>query len=411
MQGRMKMRIHPEVPGDGVGLVDTAGARSADVEFLQRDHVRLGGGDDGSDPFGIGAAIAAAATMNIVGQDPEERGGSGKGRRGVHGRGTRFPRNSFRPVREPDSIMLLRSLLKLVFVAVIVSACYLLYRTWSQYSFDDIWGALLSIPARNLALGLLFAACSYFCLACNDWLGTRYAGKPLPFRQAALASFTGLSIGHNVGMAALSSGAVRYRFYSRWGLSTEEIAKIIAFCGATVALGLSTLGAIALYLRPEEAAKVARLDPGAISWIALVCLLIPILYVGLAAAVRKPLKVRHWRFEFPRVELAAAQVLVGSVNFGFVAACLHQMLSAMGQASYLKVAAASITANIAAIISHVPGGLGVLEATIVHVLPGAASIAAVVAYRVIYYFIPLVIGLPLLIGSEIALKAEDRSAA
>jgi uncharacterized membrane protein YbhN (UPF0104 family) len=83
------------------------------------------------------------------------------------------------------------------------------------------------------------------------------------------------------------------------------------------------------------------------------------------------------------------------------------MLSALGEASYLKVATASVTANIAAIISHVPGGLGVLEATIVHVLPGAESIAAVIAYRVIYYFIPLAIGISLFIASEFLLRSEE----
>jgi uncharacterized membrane protein YbhN (UPF0104 family) len=93
------------------------------------------------------------------------------------------------------------------------------------------------------------------------------------------------------------------------------------------------------------------------------------------------------------------------VNFSLVAACLHQMLTAFEEASYFKVATASITANIAAIISHVPGGLGVLEATIVNILPGAESIAAVIAFRVIYYFIPLAIGLPLLVGSEFVLKS------
>ena len=123
--------------------------------------------------------------------------------------------------------------------------------------------------------------------------------------------------------------------------------------------------------------------------------------------MRKPLKIRSWRFEFPSLHLALGQVVVGTVNFAFVAACLHQMLAALGDAPYLKVAAASVTANIAAIISHVPGGLGVLEATIIHVLPGAESIAAVIAYRVIYYFIPLAIGLPLLIGSEFVLKRKD----
>jgi len=306
--------------------------------------------------------------------------------------------------------MLLRYAFRTLFTLAILGAAYLLYRTWSQYSFDDVMRALTSIPASHLALGLLFAACSYFCLAWNDWLGVRYAGKPLPFRQTALASFTGLSIGHNVGMAALSSGAVRYRFYSRWGLGAEEIAKIIVFCGVTIALGLSTLGSIGLLMRPDDVAGMTGLGSSAISAIAVACMVFPVGYLLLSATVRKPLKLRSWRFDLPKFPLAAGQLVVGTVNFAFVAACLHQMLSALGDASYLKVATASITANIAAIISHVPGGLGVLEATIVQVLPGAESIAAVIAYRVIYYFIPLAIGLPVFICSEFLLKPHEAPA-
>jgi uncharacterized membrane protein YbhN (UPF0104 family) len=308
------------------------------------------------------------------------------------------------------SPMLLRYAFRTLFVIAILGAGYLLYRTWSKYSFDDVMGALTSIPAANLALGLLFAACSYFCLAWNDWLGVHYAGKPLPFRQTALASFTGLSIGHNVGMAALSSGAVRYRFYSRWGLRTEEIAKVILFCGVTVALGLSTLGAIGLLLRPDDVADMTGLGSSAIFAIAVGCMIFPVTYLLLSANVRKPLRLRTWRFDLPRWPLAVGQLMVGTVNFAFVAGCLHQMLSALGDASYLKVATASITANIAAIISHVPGGLGVLEATIVQVLPGAESIAAVIAYRVIYYFIPLAVGLPVFICSEFVLKRHEAPA-
>jgi uncharacterized membrane protein YbhN (UPF0104 family) len=126
-----------------------------------------------------------------------------------------------------------------LFALAVVGACYLLYCSWSQYAFSDVWEALKRLPAANLSLALIFAACSYACLACNDWLGMRYAGHPLPFRQTALASFVGLSIGHNVGLAALSSGAVRYRFYSRWDVDAEEMAKLITFCGVTIALGLS----------------------------------------------------------------------------------------------------------------------------------------------------------------------------
>lgn len=302
---------------------------------------------------------------------------------------------------------MLRIAFRILFILAITGAAFLVYRTWSQYAFDDVVRALKALPKSNLALALLFAACSYLCLACGDWLAVRYAGKPLPFHKTALASFTALSIGHNVGLAAMSSGAVRYRFYKRWGLVGEDIAKIIAFCGVTVGLGLATLGAASLYLRPADAARMTGLDQNSVSGVALACLAIPVVYLMMSALVRKPLTIRKWRFEMPRLPLAAGQILVGTVNFGFVAAALHQMLSAVGDAPYLKVVAASITANIAAIISHVPGGLGVLEATIVQVLPGAESIAAVIAYRVIYYFIPLAIGVPLLIGSELALRSAS----
>lgn len=304
--------------------------------------------------------------------------------------------------------MFLKYLFRVILVLAVAGAIFLLYRTLREYTLDEIVQALRSIPTANLMLALGFAAASYFCLSCNDALAVRYAGKRLPFHQTLLASFTALSIGHNVGVAAFSSGAVRYRFYTRWGLTTEDVAKVILFCGVTVGLGLATLGALVIYLRPDDVARMSGLGVDAISIIALVCLAFPLIYLALSAFLRAPLHIRHWSFQMPRLSLAAGQILVGTANFACVAACLHQMLSAFAEASYLKVATASITANIAAIASHVPGGLGVLEATIVHILPGAESMAAVIAYRVIYYFIPLVIGLPLFIGSEFVLRG-DRS--
>src|SRR3954469_3454903 len=116
-----------------------------------------------------------------------------------------------------------------------------------------------------------FAAASYICLTGFDWLALHYCGRPLPYRKAALASFTSLSLGHNFGFAALSSGAVRYRFYSRWGLSAEQIARVIIFCGVTVGLGLILLGGIALLFNPLRAHQVTGLEPHALFGIGMFC--------------------------------------------------------------------------------------------------------------------------------------------
>lgn len=298
-------------------------------------------------------------------------------------------------------------LVRIGLVAAIGLAAFLLYRTLSRYSPSEIIQSLGSIPTARLLAATGFAACSYLCLTGFDWLAVRYAGKPLPYRQAALASFTALSIGHNIGVAALSSGAVRYRFYSRWGLSAAEVAKVILFSGVTVGIGLATLGGIGLLLYPAEAEGLVGLGNGSIMALAIACLAAPLIYVALAAFVRQPLRFRKWSLQLPELSVAASQVLVGTANFACVAACLHQLLAAFAEAGYLKVASVYVIANTAALVSHVPGGLGVLEATVDFLLPNAEAIGALIAFRAVYYFLPLSIGLPTFLISERVLRGAS----
>ena len=301
--------------------------------------------------------------------------------------------------------MFLNMIFKVVIVISIGVAAYLLFQTVQQYSVAQIINALFALPFGSLGLAFLFAGLSYASLSLFDWLATRYIGKPLPLWKTGLTSFISLSIGHNVGMAALSSAAIRYRFYSRWGFSSGDVGLVVIFCGATVVLGLSTLGAAALVLRPQDAEALTGLGEGVITTIAAAAASLPVLYLVFAAFFRRPLTIRGRRLYLPHLRIAVLQVLIGTVNFAFVSASLHQVLSAISQASYLKVAAISVIANVAAIISHVPGGFGVLEATVSYILPGAKALAAVIAFRVIYYFVPLLLGLLLFGLYEVASTA------
>lgn len=294
----------------------------------------------------------------------------------------------------------------LVALSVLVAG-WLIYRTLGQYSWEDIRNSVAAIPRGRFALALLFTACSYICLTFFDFLALRYVGKPLSYPRAAMASFTSLAIGHNVGVAALSSGAVRYRFYSRWGLDAQEIAKLIVFCGATVGLGLITLAGLCLILLPSTAGKIAGLGTAASTALGVACLALAAAYLTLAAFVRGEWKVRNWRFTLPAPRLAVMQVLVGTLNFAFVAACLHQLVN--GGAGYMETTAAYVVGNLTALVSHVPGGLGVLEATIGFLLAGAASIGALIAFRVVYFFIPLPLGLVLLLASEVLLGSNGEA--
>ena len=307
-----------------------------------------------------------------------------------------------------------RRLMPLFVTAVTLLAAFLLYRTLSRYDFDEVVNWVASIPRANLLLALGFAAASYLCLTGFDWLALRYAGCPLSYRRAALASFVSLSIGHNVGFAALSSGAIRYRFYSRWGLSAGAVAKVILFCGVTVGLGLMILAGAALLLRPGVAQEVLGLGRPVILAVGAVCLALPAAYAVLAATVRRPLTIRGRSLRMPSLPLAVGQIVVGPLNFALVAACLHQAVSALADVPYLSVASVYVTANVATLITHVPGGLGVIESVVLLLLPHAELIGAVLVFRFVYFLVPLALGGSLFAIAELSLargKADGAAGA
>jgi uncharacterized membrane protein YbhN (UPF0104 family) len=297
-----------------------------------------------------------------------------------------------------------RWLAPLVALLLVALAVFLLSRTLGQYRLEEIAAALSTISASHFALMVAFAAASYLALTGFDWLALRYVGRKLSYPKVALASFCSLSLGHNIGFAALSSGAIRYRFYTRWGASPGDVAKIVVFCGITVGLGLMILGGCATLVRYDLASRVTGLPEVACISVGITCLATAAAYVVLSVWRREPFRVRHWTVEIPPPRLALAQVVIGPINFAFVAACLYHALAAAGTVTYLEVAAVYVIANVTSLISHVPGGLGVIETVVRYLLPNATVIGALIAFRAIYFLLPLCLGGALFGLTELILR-------
>lgn len=294
---------------------------------------------------------------------------------------------------------------------LVLGALALVANVLRQFSLDDVGAALRRLSAANLALAALCTAGSYLALTGFDYLGVRYAGGRLPWRRVALASFTSLSIGHTVGLSALSSGAVRYRFYSRYGLGPAAVAKVILFSAATVALGELALASLALLINAELAARILGTDPATTRLLGVAGIGVLAGYVALAATIRPSITIRSWRFEWPHWRLAVGQIAVGGTNYLLVAAAVKAAIGPVPGLDYATVATAYVLANLTALMSHVPGGLGVIEAVIVTLLPGAPVIGGLIAFRVIYFLVPLALGASLLIGVEVRLWMRRRNAA
>ena len=94
---------------------------------------------------------------------------------------------------------------------------------------------------------------NYAVLTGYDFLAFMYIGRHPPWRRVVMTSFLAYAISNNVGFAMLSGASVRYRFYTRWGITAEELSRIVFSYVVTFWLGLLLIGGLSLAIEPAAA--------------------------------------------------------------------------------------------------------------------------------------------------------------
>jgi phosphatidylglycerol lysyltransferase len=290
-----------------------------------------------------------------------------------------------------------RILPPLLGIALFAVALLFLHGSVAHLHYVEVLQALREITPSRILFALAFTALSFVALAGYDWLALRMVGRPKPWRSAALASFVAQSIAHSTGFATLVAGAVRYRFYVAEGLSLTDVAKVQALFGLTYCLGFASLCGVALAVEPQVMAPAALVPAGIWRSLGFAMLLGVALYVAWAAALRAP--VRIFGRELPRVRAlpAIAQTLFSIADLSAAAAALYVLLPPEAGISYFRLLGAYLPAILLGVASHVPGGIGVVESALLLLLAPApehvAGLAgALIAFRFIYYLLPLLLG-------------------
>jgi len=270
--------------------------------------------------------------------------------------------------------------------------------TWREI-VHDVWNT----PAPRFAFALLLTLLNYAVLTGYDFLAFAYIGKRIAWQRVALASFLAYAISNNVGFAALSGASVRYRFYTRWGVTAEELSRIVFSYVVTFWLGLVLLGGLSLALSPlpEAPAFPGRALAAPIGWALAAA---GIGYVVASAAWRRPLRVGRVELPLPGAGIAAAQLSVSAFDWTIAAAVLYVLLPP-SELTFIRFLGAFLAAQLIGVMSHVPGGVGVFEGIIVILLGpylGSTSVVpALLVYRVVYYLLPLVAALVGLVADEL----------
>ncbi|HKN59225.1 MAG TPA: bifunctional lysylphosphatidylglycerol flippase/synthetase MprF, partial [Gemmatimonadaceae bacterium] len=286
-------------------------------------------------------------------------------------------------------------------------------RELKAYHYRDLMRQVWTLPHTHLALALLLTAIAYAVLPGYDAIALAYVDHSLPLRRIAFGSFIAYALSHSLGFPLLSGGPVRYRFWSVWGLSTSEIAQAISFAGATFIIGMVAVAGFVFLLEPTSTIQLLRLPITSLKPIGALCLVLVAAYLVLSATRYKTFRFFEWEFPVPSTRLAIAQLMVAVVDWTAAGAVLFVLLPPGYHLTFLPVLGVFLLAQFAGILSHVPGGLGVFEAIVVLLLrpyvPAASIVGSLLAYRAIYYLMPLVIALSFLIAFEVE-RQRDRVA-
>nr|WP_276605808.1 bifunctional lysylphosphatidylglycerol flippase/synthetase MprF [Sphingomonas gei] len=273
----------------------------------------------------------------------------------------------------------------------------------AEVRFRDIRGAIASVETGRIALAGLFTAASYFALTFYDWFAIRTIGRDLPWRTAALASFTSYTLSNNLGFALLTGGSARLRAYGAAGLDFGDVARITVIASVTFWSGVIAVTAAALlFARTAIALGPVTIAPLVQHLIGL--LLIALIATALALRSRG---ASAWRVggtgvPLPRARLLAAQIGIAAIDLACASAALYVLIPGAPLALFGTFFLAYALAIVAGLVTHVPGGLGVFEATILALVPlGHAELfAALLLYRLIYYLLPLALAGALMVALE-----------
>jgi phosphatidylglycerol lysyltransferase len=289
----------------------------------------------------------------------------------------------------------IRAALSLV---LLIAALAVLHREASTLSWPALATVGRRIPASHIWVAGLLTLLNFAVLTCFDQLAFRHIGqRPRP-AQVALTSFIAYAVSNAVGFAIVSGAAVRYRFYSRWGLSSAQIARLVVFYASTFWLGLLVLGGIALLVAPAPALRAVAPE-AALHAIGVALLCAAGGYAALPLLGKRSIRLAGCQFDVPAPRMIAAQFALSTADWLLAATVLWELLPEPRPA-LLVTGGTFVAAQLAGLVSHVPAGVGVFDSMILLLMSPAIDAVTLVPvllmYRVVYYLAPFAIALTVL---------------
>ncbi len=288
-------------------------------------------------------------------------------------------------------------------LGAVVFSFWLLLKELRGISFADVATSFVAIPVLHWALAIVSTFVAYGALAWYDRIGLAHLGRRLSWAFISLTSFTTYALSHNIGASVLSGAVVRYRAYSTKGLSMAEVGVLVAFCSFTFFLGTVLMGGFVLTFEPQILQRWTDAPDWAGRLIGLAMLSGVGVYMAGSLFHFPPLKIGGFELVYPRPPIAARQLFAAPLELIGAAGIIYFALPTAGNPGFFIVLGIFLASFSIALISHAPGGLGVLEFAFVKAMPDAPLaqlLAALIVFRLLYLILPLLFALVMVVLFE-----------
>jgi phosphatidylglycerol lysyltransferase len=284
-------------------------------------------------------------------------------------------------------------------LVVLAFALAALHREWKHFHLDDFKSALSRLGWEHLALALGCTAVSYVSNAGIDLFSTRWIGKKLSIGKVLGCSYIAAAFSLNAGGTLLGGGGVRMRLYTGLGLTPGEVARMAGFAVVAGWAGNALVAGALLCISPSALPVV---DAGLARGLGLL-LIVAVVSVLIYNSWRR--RTAESENSWPQTGLLFGAVLSSALDWVMAGLAIRVLLPAdlggIGTAGFLGVV---LISQLLSALSHVPGGVGVLELSITKLvgaaLPSAWLAAALMCYRVIFYLFPFAIAAMWMGGRE-----------
>jgi hypothetical protein len=298
--------------------------------------------------------------------------------------------------KSPGNHFKLKGLGVVISLVITAIAIFALTHTLKSIDTDGVFAVIRHTDISLIVLAAALVIVSYVSLTFYDLLALRTIGRSdVPYRIAALASFTSYPIAHGIGAVSLISPVIRFRVYSFHGLGAFDVLNICFLTGLTYWLGNLTALGIGLFFAPDAISLVDFLSPKVNQWLAATLLL------GVSGFLvwcwyPRNIGTRRWPVRLPSGPLVLLQIVIGVFDLGAAALAMYVLIPAGPNIGIFPIMAVFIAATLLGFASHTPAGIGVFDATFLIGLGNGDKeplVAALLMFRLMYHFLPFILAL------------------